>query len=174
MAKKKVPPGDLISKDLPRKGEVEKSDDAMASDIKKAKKATGKILNMVQASVSPVFSRQGSKIENIKSYFIDFADQDFGKKLLRFAGAAGFLVILLFIGSLVLKTVRETKEQDLVGVPGPTVGPFRPYKPSVYADDEGVLQMEEDAKVLNREVSTAQLKETILTPPVLDFNINFK
>lgn len=70
--------------------------------------------------------------------------------------------------------MREAGDLGGIEGPSPTVGPFRPYKPSIYADDEKVKQMDEDAKVLNRELSTVQLKETILTPPVLDFNINFK
>jgi hypothetical protein len=75
---------------------------------------------------------------------------------------------------LLVKTARQNGEVAIPGLPTPTTAPYQPYNPSVYAEDELVLQLEEDIKVLDRELSIVQLKETILTPPVLDFNVNFE
>lgn len=172
MTGRQIPHHDLVSKGLPRKGEIKTQEDAVSSDIKKVKEATGRILNMVRASVSPVAKTTG--VQNLRESFQNIFDQEFLKKILRFVGVAVFLIIFIFISSYIYKLMREAGDLGGIEGPSPTVGPFRPYKPSIYADDEKVKQMDEDAKVLNRELSTVQLKETILTPPVLDFNINFK
>jgi hypothetical protein len=58
--------------------------------------------------------------------------------------------------------------------PVPTIPPFQRFKPSIYADDPVILKLQEDISVLDRELSNTQIKETILEPPSLDFNVTFK
>ena len=60
-----------------------------------------------------------------------------------------------------------------VGGVFPTLPPFQQYRPSVYADDPLILQLEKDINVLDRELSNVQIKEILLEPPKFDFNISF-
>jgi len=58
--------------------------------------------------------------------------------------------------------------------PVPSIPPFQRFQPSIYADDPVILKLQEDVNVLDRELSNTQIKETILEPPTLDFNVTFK
>lgn len=162
MAGRQLPHDDLVRTGLPKKGENLSSDDQVGIDFQKAKEAKNKLLGTVGESVSPIVAKQGKKFSGLLI-----------KKLLRIGVIAVLLIVLFYIGSLMLRTFTQNGENGQIAVPSPSVAPFHPFNPSIYADDEQVLQMEEDIKVLDRELSTTQLKETILTPPVLDFDIDF-
>jgi len=47
-------------------------------------------------------------------------------------------------------------------------------KPSRYATDEAVLKIETDVKALESEIGKSEIEEKNLTPPSLNFDINFK
>ena len=165
---------DLVKTGLPRKGVEQLKDDQIASDLARAKEAGLKIVGKVKESVNPVISQNKQNIQTTlapaKGILANFPI----KKIARIVAVVILLLVLLYIVSLFVKTIRQNGEVAVSGIPTPTVAPYIPYNPSVYAEDELVLQLEEDIKVLDRELATAQLKETILTPPVLDFNINFE
>ena len=151
---------DLVKTGLPRKGVEQLKDDQITSDLARAKEAGLKIVGQtIQTTLAPA-----------KGILANFPI----KKIARIVAVVILLLVLLYIVSLFVKTIRQNGEVAISGIPTPTVAPYIPYNPSVYAEDELVLQLEEDIKVLDRELATAQLKETILTPPVLDFNINFE
>lgn len=83
----------------------------------------------------------------------------------------GVIGILSFVAAYFFN--REESPQNIPNVNIPTTQPFRPFRPSVYADDPDILQLEEDMNVLNIELSAVPLPESILIPPTLDFNIRF-
>lgn len=102
-----------------------------------------------------------------------------GGRVLRKIGRVVGIVLVFFVVIVVAFQVLRIVRQREAGVGDgvvvtPTGQPFQPYKPSVYAEDELVLEMEEDLLILDREMSTTSLKEEILNPPVLDFDINFE
>jgi hypothetical protein len=78
------------------------------------------------------------------------------------------------VGLRVFSIVQEESGNGGVdGGPTPTIEPYRPYIPSIYTEDEVILQLEEDIGVLDQEMHTTILKETKLNPPRLDFEIGF-
>lgn len=165
---------DLVKTGLPRKGVEQLKDDQVAFDLARAKEAGSKIVGRVKETVTPVISQNKESIQTTlapaKGIFANFPF----KKIARIVAVVLLLLVLLYIVSMFVKTIKQNGEVTVSGIPTPTVAPYIPYNPSVYAEDELVLQLEEDIKVLDRELATVQLKETILTPPVLDFDINFK
>ena len=89
------------------------------------------------------------------------------------------LFFVLFLAIVAVKFLSNTPEStngeiSVGATPTPTSTPPIPDKPSVYFDDPLILEYEEKLKVLDNEVSTAQIRETKLTPPVLDFNVSFE
>ena len=174
MPEKKMSDHDLVSKGLPKKGEVKGQDDAIASDIQKAKIATGKMLHKFKAKVAPVLPQKTPGIQSISAPVKDIITKEFIKKTITITVTTLLFVFIVLVVSYIYRSVTGSRDGELSVLPTPSVGPFKPYNPSIYAEDEQVLQMEEDAKILDRELSTAQLKETALTPPSLDFNVNFK
>lgn len=98
------------------------------------------------------------------------------KPLLIVVGAVVILLALSLVASRLATSIRQGGKGtgQSQAVPTPTPVGFQPYKPSVYAGDPEVLKLEEEINILDREVSSAQIKETTLNPPTLDFNINFK
>ena len=166
MAGKQLPHDDLVRTGLPKKGENLSSEDQTAIDFQKAKEVKDKLLGTI-------IIQQGKKFSGLTAPLGELFSPGLMKKLLRIGVIAVLLIVLFYIGSLMLRTFTQNGENGQIAVPTPSVAPFHPFNPSIYADDEQVLQMEEDIKVLDRELSTTQLKETILTPPVLDFDIDF-
>ncbi len=174
MQGKKIQNKVLTKWGLPRKGEAKSENDQVAVDVEKAKKTKDKLIGKVREQISPIISQATPKITSaaqpVKSMFGD----KLVKKIGRIVVIAVLLIILLYIASLFVKNLRNNGEIALDGSATPTVAPYLPYNPSVYAENELVLQLEEDIKVLDRELSTIQLKVNILTPPELNFDINFE
>lgn len=152
-------------KQVSNQGETRRDSNQITSDIKEARGFADKIIGRISKT----------KLKGLGSPSKSLLGENFTKKILRFGGMVLIVFIVLLIVERVVNFVRRTGMEDGVFVaPSPTVGPFRPYNPSVYAEDERVLLMEEDLQVLDRELSTTILKETTLNPPVLDFDINFR
>lgn len=174
MAGKQLPQRNLVSPGLPKKGEAKPADDQVSQDISKAKVATDKFVGKVKEKVTPAVAKRIPKLSDVAGAGEGLISGDLIKKLTRTAVIAGALILLLYIASLFFKTPGEDGAVPGVEIPTPTVAPYLPYNPSIYAEEELVLKLEEDIKVLDRELSTAQLKESILTLPVLDFEIEFE
>ncbi|MFV1917360.1 MAG: hypothetical protein ACC618_02700 [Patescibacteria group bacterium] len=172
MVKRQLPHDDLVKTSLPKKGE-QPVNNQVSVDLGKVKEVKDKVFGKVTKTVAPVVAKQGGKVKGLNLPFKDIMEGDLVKKLVRIVLIFFLLIALLYIGSIVFRTINQGNDTDGVVLPSPTPAPFQPFQPSIYAEDEQVLQMEEDIKVLDRELSTAKLRETILTPPVLDFDINF-
>ena len=174
MTKKQIPHRKLVKAGLPRKGGVHPPADQMTQDLEKAKAATGKFVDRLKGKVKPVIAERAPFLKEVAEPARSLFSGDLVKKLVRTAIVALLLILLLYIASLFVKKPNDVGIITKDGLPTPTVVPYLPYNPSVYAEDELVLRLEEEIKVLDREISTARLKETILTPPSLDFDIDFE
>lgn len=172
MPGKQLPHNELIPKNLPRKGEGQT--DQVKEDLSKLSSFINALLGRVKEDVSSKVSVKKPDIKKISSPLKNIFDPYFIKKIVRIIVIAAILIALFYIGSIVIRTVLKDGQLGGGAIPTPSVAPYQPYKPSIYADDERLLQMEEEEKILDREMSAATLKETILTPPGLDFDIDFK
>jgi len=92
------------------------------------------------------------------------------------------LVVILIISLLVLASTgmiilnqqgQITLSPEVSPIPTPTPIIEEITNPSPYATDSAVLQTEEELKKLESDLREADLKETNLTPPVLDLDVNF-
>jgi hypothetical protein len=92
------------------------------------------------------------------------------KKLLPFSP---LLLIILFALYVQIFGKGKPAKENLSLPPTPTYSPYQKFKPSIYADDPQVTKLEEALNVLDREMKTTPLTEGTLTPPVLDFKIDF-
>ena len=174
MASKQSTHQDLVKTGLPRKDINAGNDDQISSDLTKAKEVGKKVVGKVKETITPVVNQNKNIIQTVTTPARNMFDNPLIKKIVRISIIVILLLVFLYIISLLVKTARQNGEVAVPGIPSPTVAQYLPYNPSVYAEDEMVLQLEEDIKVLDRELSTVQLKETILTPPTLDFNVNFE
>lgn len=177
-AKKKMPDQSVVSQGLPKKGGDVGAGDQITEDIKKFKLAKDKFSANIKKTIAPAISEKMPVVHTAKQSVSSVTSKLFDPELLKRLFKILVLILLLFglfyIGSQIFTAVvRDTEETDDV-IPIPSIGQFRPYRPSVYAEDELILKLDEDVKVLDRELSTTQLKETILNPPTLDFDINFE
>jgi len=174
MASKQSTHQDLVKTGLPRKDINAGNNDQIMSDLTKAKEVGKKVVGKVKETITPMVNQNKNLIQTITTPARNMFDNPLIKKIVRISVIVILLLVFLYIISLLVKTARQNGEVAVPGLPTPTVAQYLPYNPSVYAEDELVLQLEEDIKVLDRELSTVQLKETILTPPTLDFNVNFE
>ena len=79
-----------------------------------------------------------------------------------------FAIVLTYIKNRSKMVSQEEKKDD--GMATTIVE----RKPSRYASDETVLRIETDVKALESEIGTSEIEEKNLTPPSLNFDINFK
>ena len=96
----------------------------------------------------------------------------------KIAAIFGIIVMVVLIGAaLYVKFIRATPVRQvnvLVTPPTPTYSPYQKYKPSVYAEDPNFKKIDEGMNVLYNEVEHTSLDDQTLTPPSLDFKIDFK
>jgi hypothetical protein len=158
------------------KKEVEPAqDDSVVSDINKFKKFSEKILGQTGKTIGPSLFKGAETLSDSFYNLKESLSFNFGflKNIIQ------FLVVIVVIGGLVyagfrlIISTRKRGEEQMVVVPTPTPATYSPYKPSIYADDETMIELEEDVNVLKREVSYTNIRETTLNPPSLDFDISF-
>ena len=159
-------------------GQAEGKEDQLASDLKEAKGFADKIFGKISSLSSPITSKGAPKIKEIGGSAKNLLGGGFIKKIAKVAGVALVIILLLLIALQIVERVRDMGMGEENGIvtttPSISPGPYIPLNPSVYAEDELVLEIEDDLRVIDREMSTTGLPETTLTPPVLDFDINFK
>lgn len=68
---------------------------------------------------------------------------------------------------------NNDNNNDTTQSPSPTPFEINTTQPSIYSQDDVILQLEEDISALDGELSTTVLRESTLNPPILDFNISF-
>ena len=87
-----------------------------------------------------------------------------------------FILALIFIVVLmqVVNTLNTGRTKESEAQPTPTRAVIKSKKPSVYAEDEKVLEVEEKINLLESKMSDTDIREAILKAPILDFNVDFK
>ncbi len=99
------------------------------------------------------------------------------KKLLVVAGVVVALFAALLITAAIYKSGQTPREVAPTPIPTPaqsiTTQEVEIINPSRYATDSAVLSIESDLKAIEKEIVAAEIKETRLTPPALDFEIKF-
>jgi len=95
------------------------------------------------------------------------------KSVVRALAAVFFiLIIAVFVVSYLKGRIQKPKEEEKVGEEAVTIIIER--RPSRYATDEAVLKMEADTKALEEEINRGDIEEKSLTPPNLNFDVNFQ
>ena len=155
--------------------QVPPEEDSVREDVQKFKTFVRKSITKVSTSSKPFTSKGLATGSVLTSSLKGAFENKFIKRLVRTFLILVFLMILIFIG---IKLFRLLQEDGEVKEPRrevtPTPASYQPYKPSVYANDPEVLQLEEDINVLEREISGSNLREDKLIPPNLDYNVSFK
>lgn len=153
-------------------------EDPLHQDLEKASSVFKKITSKLKKTTDPLVARGNALSAQAVSSSNTFVKTDKFKKVLPIMIFGGVLVVLILIGVTVILPLLSrmgTKEETPIVVTSPTAPPieFTPSEPSVYANDPAILQLEEKISVLDREIVGAQLRESTLNPPTLDFNITF-
>jgi len=94
-----------------------------------------------------------------------------------FAGIFGSLLVLLLAAAIFLSFQQGKVTTMVKPTPTPTSTPeFKEeiISPSPYATDAAVLKMEEEIKSLDQGLTSTDLKESGLNPPVLEMKIQFE
>lgn len=143
---------------------IEPKENQISEDLKMVKGFKDKVFGKVKPPEGSGIPKDLGKL----------SDPNLLKKVLRVAVIVILLIALLFIVSRAIKMIGNNGSDLSVIVPTPTVAQYRPTNPSIYADDPEVLKIEEDIKILDRELSTAVLPEPLLVLPILDFDIDFE
>ncbi len=147
------------------------SEDSVAQDIQDFKKFLGKVSGKVSSSVSPTIAKGRVSAASSVGQIVDTG---FLKKIVRIFLIVFFLMIVIYIGIRLFSELNKNGGDGISpeGITSTPI-PYQPYKPSVYAEDPTTLRLEEEINVIERELSSVNLRESLLTPPSLDFEVSF-
>jgi len=154
-------------KELKNKGNAE--EDSVLQDLSALKR-------FLSGKMGKASAKMGSKSRQL-------TDQvKASNKAMKFIKFTVFIFVVLAIAYLSFLFIKKAGiginkvDDNTVETEKPTPTPlnYQPEKPSIYANDDEVLRIEEAIDALEKEISRASLRESGLIPPVLDYNINFK
>jgi hypothetical protein len=150
-------------------------EDSVANDMRMLKEFAKKSVEKAKTVVAPYAKKGMVSVSDTSKVVSTSADHKFIKTLIRTFLILFFTVVLIFIA---IYLYRMLQKENVAVQPGSSVSvtpvPFSPFKPSVYALDPEVLQLEEEINILERELARVNIKEEGVNPPKLDFSINFK
>lgn len=153
------------------KKQVKPEDDSILKDVKNVKNFFGKVFGMAAIKMQPSTQKITKGSSQVTS---KISSHGLFIKVVRIFIILFFLMILVYIGVKIYSlTQNDGGNGSSTVYTSPTPVPYKPSKPSVYAEDEFILNMEETIKVLEREIAGMSIRETTLTPPILDFDIDF-
>jgi hypothetical protein len=163
--------------------------------VKTEESRVGSVVSNVKAQVQSAGERVGKNISNFVPKNSDMADpgqvvdqqvqpgnmQPAQNKSKAFGIKIAIVILLIMAGLVSLVVFRSMPPSGsrngagLNGTEGEIPTPFTDgsFRPSKYADDPEILQIEEDLSVLEREINRAILRDNTINPPSLDFNIQF-
>ena len=160
-------------------------EDSVAQDIGRLKSFVQKLTGQAKIKAKPYQEKVKPAVQSATSVK---TKEKANKIMSSFTKIAIFVVIifvtLLFvmIGFSILQKFGqsgeeggegETEATEEVVYPIPTIIPYTPSSPSVYASDTVILKMDEDIKILGSEMFSIPIHESKLYPPSLDFSIKF-
>ena len=121
---------------------------------------------------TPSVAPKPKVIDTLKTKFNNFPKNT---KILILVMVVLFLIIILLS---ILVALFGKKQTAIVATPSPspisvTPGPNVILNASRYATDSGVLKIEGDLNNIQKQLETTDVKQSDLTPPNLDYNINF-
>lgn len=151
---------------------ISPAEDSVTKDIKNVFGFISKIFGQASQKVTPTNLKVGKGVPQVP---LNLSNNGLFVKVIRIFLIIVFLMVIVFIGVRIFSLMQENGEEGGVRVYiSPTPVPYKPSKPSVYAEDEFILNLEEKIRVLEREVAGISVRETTLTPPILDFNVDFE
>lgn len=134
--------------------------------------------NGLKTKLKNIFSRDKKDSEPETKITVEkstiLPEQNFFKSLVKFAVASVLVLFLLLLFFRILKNTGTGDKQDQIVGPTPTEIALPTKKPSVYAEDEVVTEIEKKLNTLDADMSDTDIKESILYSPKLDFKIDFK
>ena len=154
-----------------------KNEDSVLQDVVAIKNLIDKVSGGVVAKVAPGLKIGAASTSKAASGLVTRVGPSFITKVLKIFFVVLLLIVLAFVGYKLMNTAQ--KEEEETNQPGtieditPTPVVYNPPKASVYATDESILKLEEDINVITQEIGSIVLREGQLTPPTLDFNVNF-
>ncbi len=148
-------------------------EDSIKTDIEGVKLFVKRGVKQVSTKVAPL-AKEGVELSGEAiTGASGLVEKSFLKKLIRVFLIVLFLIILVFVSLKLFSILRQKTEPEKPPVVPASPIPYLPYKPSVYAGDPEVLQLEEDASVLETELASTSVREDRLKPPSLDFDVRF-
>ncbi len=154
--------------------QIEIEEDSVASDVRRAKLFLKSLFEKMVVFVNPYLRKGVSLAGSARKEISPLVDKKFIRLILKIFIVFVMVLILLYMA---LGFVRRLKKEGVflpnTPTPQPSVIPYNPYNPSVYNKDPQVIEIDENLKILDRELNNLNLRESGLNPPSLDWDIKF-
>jgi len=139
----------------------------------------------MEETTQPINTKQNQLLKKFKDLKSRVKMPNFAKKFVRriprqmqiaLLVLGGIFILVIITGLLFGRRSMDEKVTREVVVPtGTTQFPFFDItNPSAYATDPDILNLEQEISVLDKEINEVDLKESLLQPPSLDFDIDFE
>lgn len=167
-----------------KKTDVFDAENPIASDIAKAKEVSKKLISSIEKKLKPslvtekkVISDSNNFVSNLVAKVKIISESDLTKKI----GIVFFVFVLVVFAVIafsrfIVKGPEQKTPANFISFrnsPTPVQTEFRPIQLSIYSNDKAILELEERINILSRQIDSVNIRENTLTPPDLDFSINF-
>lgn len=148
-------------------------EDSVQEDLKKLRSVVGKIKSRILKIFKP-FVKKGAETAGATVKKSSDSIEKNWRKTIKPIALVMIGIFIVFLGIiLVRRYVINVVEEKQSGAIEPTIPPFKTYEPSIYADDDEVVAIEDELSILENEIDNVRVIESSLAPPVLDFDVSF-
>ena len=155
--------------------------DSVTEDLNKFRTTLKKITEGVQRKAKPVAQKVQQKI--VEKTPVKIKEKITKKPKFGWVKYIFIPTFIIFVALIMYSLVKNNVENGGNGTdpeptsveePTPTLEPVGPIRQSIYSEDKEIQEIQEQINVLNNEMFSVPLRDSILNPPILDFNISFK
>jgi len=172
---KQVKKEEVVQPVTQKKAEVVQ-EDSIKEDIKNARVFLKEKFVKFSIEARPVLEKGKETSDIALKKTKEVVDISFTRKLVRILMIIIGISVAIFVVIRLFYAAKSNVENQNGGNPAvnPTIPPYTPTNPSLYADDKELLKIEEDMRVLLSEISGKKLEDDSIKPPDLDMDVNFK
>lgn len=157
----------------------QETEDSVKKELLSFKKFMEKTVGGISKKVEPIAATTQQAAAKKNTSVSSKLPKSTFPKVIKILVIALLVIILIFVLLSIFRMAGQqgggdSGKPDVTNKATPTPIVYQPYRPSVYAEDPEIASLELDITVLENELFRSSIREDRLSPPRLDFEVNFK
>ena len=149
-------------------------EDRVVQDISLVKEFLSNIVSKINGRIQTRHINRETQLKPVRSVKIFDNSIHILGGFVKILALVGFVLVVIYTFFRLFEIFRESRqENEVLTTLTPSPVEYKSEYPSAYAEDLVILQLEEEIRVLEKQISGVDVREIELMPPILDFNIDF-